>query len=68
MKTSNLVRDKNILNAPTPVQSKIDDTKEAEKKRVRKLECALETSFESVCYILNFPRQAGICTCELNGP
>lgn len=31
MKTSNLVRDKNILNAPTPVQSKIDDRKEAEK-------------------------------------
>lgn len=68
MKASNLVRDKNILNVPTPVQSKIDDRKEAEKKRAGKLECAQETSFESVCYTLNFPRQTGVCTCELNSP
>jgi len=50
MKTSNLVRDKNILNAPTPVQSKIDDGKEAEKKRVGKLECAQE-SLLRVCLL-----------------
>jgi hypothetical protein len=31
VKTSNLIRDKNILKAPIPVQSKIDDRKEAEK-------------------------------------